>query len=132
MIGGAAVQGIELRRAFLIKTDDLGIQNGGALDAACFLDNARIAVGPVVAVHREQPHPTIADVDLQPVAVMFQLVHPTRANRGALGNDRTTGVDETGRRVERLPARVTRHAGDINGRFWNLKLNINHYAQRPM
>ena len=69
---------------------------------------------------------------MQSVPVMLQFMHPTRANRGAFGNDRPTGMNETGRRVKRLPARVTRHAGDINGRFWNLKFNINGYVQRLM
>jgi hypothetical protein len=52
LIGGAAVQNIELGQPFLIKTDHFRIENGSALDACRFLDNARIAVGPVVAVHR--------------------------------------------------------------------------------
>ena len=70
--------------------------------------------------------------NLQPIAVVLQLMHPTRANRGPLGNDRTAGMNETGRRLDRLPAGTTRHAGDINGRFFDLKFNIKFYVQRIM
>ena len=45
MIGGAAMQGVELRHALAIETDHLGIEDGSALDARRFLDDARIAVG---------------------------------------------------------------------------------------
>jgi hypothetical protein len=41
-------------------------------------------------------------------------------------------MNETGRRLDRLPAGTTRHAGDINGRFFDLKFNIKFYVQRIM
>ena len=65
------MQGIELRHAFVIETDHLGIENGNALDARRFLDDARVAVSPVGPVHRIETHPPIAEMDLQPIAVML-------------------------------------------------------------
>jgi hypothetical protein len=58
----------------------------------------------------------LADVDLQPVAVMFQFMRPARANWGLLGDDWLARMDESGRRIDRPAARVThtpQHAGDI-------------------
>ena len=55
-------QGIELRHAFVIEADHLGIENGNALDARRFLDDARVAVSPVGPVHRIETHPPIADM----------------------------------------------------------------------
>jgi hypothetical protein len=44
----------KFRHALLIEADDFRIQYGGAFYACRFLDNARVTVGPVVAVLREQ------------------------------------------------------------------------------
>ena len=43
-------------------------------DARCCFHNKGIAFRPVGPVHGVEPHPAIADMDLQPVAVMLQLV----------------------------------------------------------
>jgi len=58
------MQGVELRHALAIETDHLGIEDGSALDARRFLDDARIAVGPIGPVHRIEAHPPVADMDL--------------------------------------------------------------------
>ena len=60
------MQGIELRHVLVIETDHLAIKDGSALDARGLLDDARVAVSPIGPVHRIEPHPPIADVDLQP------------------------------------------------------------------
>ena len=93
------MQGIELRHALVIEIDHLGVKNGSALDARRFLDDAGIAVAPVSTVHRVEPHPPIADMDLQPIAVMLQFMRPAGALRGLLGDGWTTWMDKGSRRV---------------------------------
>ena len=65
--------------AAFTATDDLSIENRIAIDTRRFFDNTRIAFGPIISVHREQTHPTIAHMDLQPIAVMLQLMRPARS-----------------------------------------------------
>src|SRR3974390_376913 len=107
LIGSAAMQGIELRHAFVIETDHLGIENGNALDARRFLDDARVAVSPVGPVHRIETHPPIAEMDLQPIAVMLEFMRPAGALRGLLGDSWTTWMDEVSRDALRPPTRGT-------------------------
>jgi len=64
------MQGVELRHTLVIETDHLGIENGRLLDARSFL-NEMVAVGPVGTVHRVKPHPPVADMDLQPIAIVL-------------------------------------------------------------
>ena len=101
------MQGVELRHALAIETDHLGIEDGSALDARRFLDDARIAVGPVGTIHRIEAHPPVADMDLQPIAVMFEFMRPAGALRGPLGDSWTTWVDEGSRYALRPTARAT-------------------------
>ena len=54
----------------------LGIHNSTAFEARGILHNAGIAFGPIGPVHGVEPHTGIADVDLQPIAVVLQLVRP--------------------------------------------------------
>ena len=84
MIGSAAMQGIELRHTPVIETDHLGIKDGSTLDARSFLDNARITVRPIAAIHRVESHPPVADMDLQPIAVMLEFMRPAGACGGCL------------------------------------------------
>ena len=78
------------------------------------LYNARVAFRPVGTIHLEQAHPTIVDMDWQPIAVMFQLVRPAWSGWGLLGDDWLTRIDEGSRRAQWPAARVTpQHAGDI-------------------
>jgi hypothetical protein len=41
------------------------------------------------------PHPTIADMDLKPIAVMLKFVHSARASWKPLGDDWLTRIDST-------------------------------------
>ena len=47
--------------------------------AQCRLGDQRIAVAPVVAIAREQPHALVLALDNQPVAVVLDLVNPFRS-----------------------------------------------------
>src|SRR5262245_24339922 len=51
------------------------------------------------SVHRVEPHPIIVHMNLQPIAVMLQLVRPTRTGWRFLGDSRLTRMDESGGRV---------------------------------
>jgi hypothetical protein len=84
--------------ALLDETNDLGIHDRAAFDASSFLYNARVALRPVRAIHREQAHPTVADMDAAD-SVVFQFVSPARSSWRPLGNDWLAGMNESGRRV---------------------------------
>jgi hypothetical protein len=43
--------------------------------------------------------PTIAHMDLQPIAVVLQLVRPARSSWGPLGDDWLAWMNENGRRI---------------------------------
>src|SRR4029450_8548405 len=114
MIGGPTVEHVEIGYALLDETNDLGIHDRTAFDASSFLYNARVALRPVGAIHREQAHTTIANMDLQPIAVMLQFLPPTRPTWRLLGDDWLTRMNESGRRVHGPAARATpQHARDI-------------------
>ena len=101
------------------QADDLGVEDGGAFDPRRFLDDARIALGPVGGVHGVEPHPPVADVDLQPIAVVLEFVRPAGTARRLLGDGRTARMDEGGRRVIRPAARVTpQHIANIGHGKW--------------
>jgi hypothetical protein len=78
MIGGPTVQHVEIGYALLNETNDLGIHDHAAFDASSFLYDARVALRPVGTIHCEQAHTPIADVDLQSIAIMLQLMRPAR------------------------------------------------------
>ncbi|MGB9020715.1 MAG: hypothetical protein WCC77_24205, partial [Pseudolabrys sp.] len=63
------------------------------------IDNQRIAFRPVGSVHGVEAHPAIADMYLQPVAVMLQLMRPARSRWGLLGDDWLARVNEGGGRI---------------------------------
>jgi hypothetical protein len=109
-----ALQGVEIRNAFGRQVNNLGINNQRLTGPSCFLYNTRIAFGPVSSVHRVKANAILADMDLQPIAVVLHLVRPTWPDRG-LGDDRLTRMDESGRRIERSAALAThtrRHTSD--------------------
>ena len=81
VIGSAAMQGVEIGSTLIVETNHLGIHNRAAFDTRRFPHNAGIALRPVGSVHGVEPNAAIADMDLQPIAVVLQLVHPTRAGR---------------------------------------------------
>src|SRR6478752_1449347 len=61
-------------------------------------------------------------MDLQPIAVMLQLVRPTRTGGRFLGDSRLTRMNESSGRVQWPAARVTpQHAADIMGRPEKMK-----------
>src|SRR5262249_23625988 len=94
--------------------DNLGVNNQRRTKPSRFLHDTRIAFGPIISVHRVETHPTIADVNLQPIAVMLQLVRPARPRRRLLGDDWLAWMDEGGRRIEGPTARITlQHGEDI-------------------
>src|SRR5689334_14076844 len=74
--------------------DNLGINDDWFAEPRSFFDNTRITLGPVSAISCVEPDTTVADMDLQSVAVMLQLVHPAGAgwrlphNYGAAGWDK--------------------------------------------
>jgi hypothetical protein len=76
-----------------------GRLNGRAIDTDRLLDAARVSVGPVVAIARIEPHPAIADVDLQPIAVMFQLMRTAWPGWGLCSDGRAARMDESSRCV---------------------------------
>src|SRR5262245_2701439 len=94
--------------------DNLGINNQWRTEPNRLLHNTWIAFGPIVSVHRVETHATVTDVDLQPIAVMLQLVRPTRTGGRRLSDSRLTWMDKGSRRAQRPAARVTpQHAADI-------------------
>ena len=78
----------------------LGVDNRGAFNAPRIPDNQRITLRPVSAVDRVQPHPSIAHMDLEPIAVMLQLMRPAGARRG-LGDNGLTRMNESGSRIRK-------------------------------
>ncbi|MFZ0356021.1 MAG: hypothetical protein WAM12_20355, partial [Pseudolabrys sp.] len=66
------MQGIEIRNAFGIETDNFGINNQRLTEPSRFLDNAWIALSPISAVHGVEPHPSVANMDLQAVAIVLE------------------------------------------------------------
>ena len=99
MIRGPTVQHIEIGNALLDETTTSASMTALLLMRAGSFYNARVTLRPVGTIHREKSHATVANVDLQPIAVMLQLVRPTRPHRILLGDDWLAGMDESGRRV---------------------------------
>ena len=73
---------VEDSHSFGIQPDHLRVDNRGAVYASRVPDDQRIAFRPVGSVHGVEAHPAIPDMDLQPVAVMLQLVRPARSPVG--------------------------------------------------
>ena len=94
-----AMQRIEIRNPIGADPDNLSVKNCIAFDMCRSIDNQRIAFRPVGSVHGVEAHPAIPDMDLQPVAVMLQLVRPARSRWGLLGDNRLARMNESSRRV---------------------------------
>jgi hypothetical protein len=58
------MKGVEISIAIGRQMYDLGIDDQGLTKAGGFVDNARIALGPVSAVSRIEPHAAVTDMDL--------------------------------------------------------------------
>jgi len=102
------MKGIEIGHAIRPDSDDLGIKNCVAVDPGSSFDNARIAFRPIGSGDRVEPHPTITDMDLQPIAVMLQLMRPAGTARRLSCHRWTAWMDESGGRVDRPPALLAR------------------------
>src|SRR5262245_33290647 len=109
------MQGVEIRHPVEAKPDNLSVEDCRSVEACCRLGHERIAFRPVCTIDGEETNPTISDMDLQPIAVMFQLMRPARAGWRLLGDDWLTRMDESSRRrIEWPAARVTpQHGVDI-------------------
>ena len=62
------------------------------MDAPRAFRNQRVAFRPVSAIDRIKAHPTIADMNLKPIA-MLQLMCPSRPSWGLLGDDWLTRME---------------------------------------
>jgi hypothetical protein len=59
------------------------------------IDNQRVALRPIRTIDCVEPHPAIPDMDLQPIAVMLQLVRPARSTWRLLGDDWLARMNES-------------------------------------
>jgi hypothetical protein len=88
------MEDVEIRNAFVRKADNLGINNQRFAKSGGFFDNTRIALRPVGPVPGVETHATVANVYLQPVPVVLQLVRPTGTGRRLTDDGRATGLDK--------------------------------------
>ena len=65
VIGRTTMQGVEITNAVGRQVDNFRVDNQRCTKPSRFLYNARIAFGPVIAVHCKQAHPPVANMDLQ-------------------------------------------------------------------
>jgi hypothetical protein len=101
------MQQLELRNAFTVETDHLGVDVRITFDPRRIVSNAWIAIRPIRPVHRVEPHPAVAGVDLQPVAIVLEFVHPAGTGGWPLGYFRLARRNETSRHLPRPAARGT-------------------------
>ena len=85
MIITSAVKLLKGWNTFAIGADTLRIHDRGHIDSRRFLHDQGITIAPIVSINRVELHPTVADMDLQPVAVVLQFVRPARASWRLLG-----------------------------------------------
>jgi hypothetical protein len=93
------MQCVEVGRTIGIEPDDFGIEDRAAINLGGGFGDQRITFRPIRTVDRVEPHPAIADVDLQPITVMLQLVCPARAARRLSDDDWLTRMNESSRRI---------------------------------
>ena len=84
MIVGAIVQKFKIRNSIFASTNDFRIDNRGAIQPTGLRNYDRVAGGPISTVHRVEAHATVANMDLQSIAVMLQLMRPARTTRWPL------------------------------------------------
>ena len=101
------MQRVEVRNPVRPDPDNLSVKNCGALDMGRSIDDQRIALRPIRPVHRVEPHPAVAGVDLQPVAIVLEFVHPAGTGGWPLGYFRLARRNETSRHLPRPAARGT-------------------------
>ena len=76
MVIAPVVKHLKSRNALAIGANNLRIHNSSHVNSRGFLYDQRIALRPVRAIHCVKPHPSIANMDLQLIAVMLQLMCP--------------------------------------------------------
>src|SRR5262245_57902362 len=122
MIVASAVKLIKGWNTLTVRANNFRVHDRSHVDSGRFLHDQGITLRPVSAIHREEPHASIANVDLEPVSIMLQFVHPTRTAGRLLGDSRKARMNESGRRIEWPAARGTpQHAADTQA--LNRKLN---------
>jgi len=89
------MQSVEIGNAFGRQVNNLSVNNQWCTESRRFLHDTRITLRPIISVHRVELYPAIADMDLQPIAVMLQLVRPPRTGWRFLRDSRLTGMDES-------------------------------------
>src|SRR5262249_38664940 len=94
------MQRIEHRHAICIEPDHFSVHDCRAVNATRVSDNQRVALGPVGAVDSVETNTTIADVDLQSIAVMLEFVRPAGAAGRLLGDDWLARMDESSRSIQ--------------------------------
>jgi hypothetical protein len=99
MIITSIVKHLKSWNTLSVGANNFRIHDRGHVDPQSFLNDQGIAVAPIVSIDRVELHPTIADMDLQPIAVMLQLVRPACSSWGLLGDDWLARMDESGGRV---------------------------------
>src|SRR5262249_32927956 len=99
LIGCATVQSVEIRNAIGRQVNNLGVDNQRRSEPSGFFHNARIAFGPIISIYCVEPHPSVAHMNLEAIAVMLQLVRPARSTRWLLGDDWLTRMNESSGRV---------------------------------
>jgi hypothetical protein len=99
MIVTAAVKILKRRNTLTVSANNFCIQDGSHIYSRRFLHDKGIATAPIVTIDRVEPHPPLTNMDLQPVAIMLQLVRPARPARRLLGDDWLERMNESSRRV---------------------------------
>jgi hypothetical protein len=74
------MQRVEVRNPIRPNPDNLSVKNCGDFDMYRSIDNQRVALRTIRTIDCVEPHPSIPDMDLQPV---LELVRPTRSRLGA-------------------------------------------------
>src|SRR5262245_9819654 len=95
LIGCATMQSVEIRNAIGRQVNNLGVDNQRRSEPSGFFHNARIAFGPIISIYRVETHPPVADMNLQSITVMLQLVRPARTGWRLPGDNRLTRMDES-------------------------------------
>ena len=72
----AIMQKFKIRRSIFARTNDFRIDNRGTVQPTGLHAYERVAGGPVSTVHRVETHASIANMDLQAIAVVLQLMRP--------------------------------------------------------
>jgi hypothetical protein len=99
MIVASAVKLLKGWNTLTVGADNLRIHDRGHINSCRFFHDQGIAIAPIVSIDRVEPNASIADMDLKPIAVVLQLVRPTRPAWRLLGDDWLTRMNEGGRRI---------------------------------